>query len=112
MVKVSDITPYVVPGADVKTGDSVKIVRGLTTRSKTETGFDRDTAELIVKLPNGKEKPLTANRTTQKRLAAAFGDESDDWIGHSATCTIAQMLVRGTMKDVLYLDPVLTTKRK
>lgn len=106
MVKVSDITPYVVPNHDVQTGDTVVIMRGIGVREKAETGFDRDTAEIVVKLPNGKEKPLTINRTSQKNIAAVYGDESDDWKGKKARVSISNQNVRGTMRDIIYLEPV------
>lgn len=112
MVKISDITPYVVPNTDIKTGDKIQIVKGISMRPKAETGFDRDTAEIIVKLPNGKEKPLTLNRTSQKALAAKYGDESDEWKNQYALVKIALQSVRGTMKDVIYLEPTDSPKKE
>jgi len=101
-----------VPRVDVKTGDTITFLSGITVRGKAETGFDRDTAEVNIRLPNGKEKPLTVNRTSQKALSKAFGDESDDWKSHKAKVTIVQQQVRDQLKDVIYLEPIVSETGK
>ena len=106
VVKVSELSQYVQAGVDVKTGDVVRFVDAGVIRKAEETPFGRDVFQITVELPNGTQKIMTVNRTSQRNLAAAYGDDTENWVGEQAVVTIVKQNVRGTMKDVIYLNPL------
>ena len=62
----------------------------------------------------GKKKGLVANKTNSKRIAALYGDETDDWIGREiilytdqvdyAGKTVDAIRVRGPKKESVPCD--------
>jgi len=63
--------------------------------------------EFPVELPSGERKTWTPNKTTLKKLAAQFGDETDDWQGRKVKLTTARQNVRGEIKNVIYGEPFI-----
>ncbi|MCK4478434.1 hypothetical protein KAU88_07920 [Candidatus Bathyarchaeota archaeon] len=55
-----------------------------------------------VKLPDGKAKIWTPNKTTLKKLATVFGDDTDGWLGKRVKLSILKQNVRGEMRNVVY----------
>lgn len=103
MPNISDISDYVVPGDDVKDGDTIMFVDA----GRMHTYDDgRQTIQFNVKLPSGKQKILSLNRTSAKNLKEVYGDKTEDWIGKEALISIVKMNVRGQLKNVIYLYPV------
>lgn len=80
MVKIRFSSEFLRP-EDVPDGTVVTVVNEGHYRSPEETPFGREVFEIGVRLPNGKEKPWTMNKTTQKRMVQAHGDDSKNWVG-------------------------------
>jgi len=90
----------------VKNGDSLEIVNEGRFLTAEETGFGRAAFQIEVRLPNGAVKIWTMNKTTRKRLAAAYGDDSVNWIGKKVRTELLKQNVRGEVKTVIYGHPV------
>lgn len=112
MVKVSELSNFVVAGVDVHTGDIVTFTTPGVIRSAEETPFGREVFQIGVKLPDGSEKTLTMNKTSIRNIAREYGDETKEWVGKQAVVTLVKQMVRDTMKDVIYLNPLQKTLRK
>jgi hypothetical protein len=54
---------------------------------------------------NGVDFIFTCGKTNQKALAAAYGRNTDDWIGKKCGITIVKVMVGGEMKDSVMLTP-------
>jgi hypothetical protein len=104
MVKISDMDNYLHADA-VEDGDVIEIVGKPHYVSADESTFDRAYLEIIVKLPNGRQKTWTPNKTTLKKLAATFGDDADLWNGKRVQLKVLEQNVRGEMKGVIYGEP-------
>jgi hypothetical protein len=112
MVKVSELSNFVVAGVDIKTGDVLTFTTPGVLRSAEETPFGREVFQIGVKLPNGSEKTLTMNRTSIRNVAKEYGDETKEWVGKEAVVTLVKQMVRDNMKDVIYLNPLQKTLKK
>ena len=106
VVKVSELSSFVQAGVDVKTGDVVTFKDAGIIRSAEDTPFGREVFQVTIELPDESTKTLTMNRTSQRNIAKAYGDETEKWVNEKAVVTIVQQNVRGTMKDVVYLNPL------
>jgi len=104
MVKIR-VSEWLRP-SDVREGDIVTIADEGRNRSAEETPFGREVFEIGVKLPSGEVKLWTMNRTTQRRCAEAWGDETRNWIGKKVRIQLREQNVRGIMKTVIYGIPV------
>ena len=51
---------------------------------------------------NGDEYDWTANKTSLKAIVAAYGDESDDWVGKKVNLYSVEQNVAGQIKQVVY----------
>lgn len=106
MPNVNDMNDFVTAGEDVKEGDEIEFLDGGSV-AVLGTGADaHDVIQMKVKLPNGKEKKLSLNRTSMKNLSALYGSETESWQGKTAICTVISQNVKGTIRKVLYLMPV------
>ena len=76
MAKVSDVfaNPDTIRAADLDGKEYAVVIASVEQKS-----FD-DGAKLVIGFQNAKKK-LIANRTNAKRIAALYGDETDQWIG-------------------------------
>jgi len=106
IVKISELSDFIAAGVDVKTGDVLTFKDAGTIRSAEETPFGREVFQIKVELPDGNVKTLTMNRTSQRNIAKQYGDETENWVGKQAVVTLVKQNVRGTMKDVIYLNPL------
>ena len=105
MVRISDLDEYL-RASVVEEGDVIMITGKARYVGVEESAFGRAYLEIPVKLSSGKTKIWTPNKTTLKRLARVFGDDTDTWDGKQVRITIAKQNVRGEMRDVLYGEPV------
>ncbi|MDI6813769.1 MAG: hypothetical protein QMD10_09560 [Desulfitobacteriaceae bacterium] len=92
--------------SDVHEGDIVTIVNEGRNRGADETPFGREVFEIDVRLPSGEVKPWTMNRTTQRRCAEAWGDETKGWVDKPVRIQLREQSVRGIMKTVIYGVPI------
>lgn len=105
MVKMSEHEEFL-SAEMVKNGDLLEIVNEGRFLTADETPFKRASFQIEVKLPNGSVKTWTMNKTTRKRLAAAYGDDSREWIGKKVRVELLKQNVRGELKTVIYGHPV------
>jgi hypothetical protein len=111
MVKISDLDEYLHAEA-VQDGDIIEIVGKGRYVSAEESTFERAYLEISVKLPDGKGKIWTPNKTTLHMLAKAFGDDADLWISKKVMLNISRQNVRGKMIDVIYGEPVVVEEKQ
>lgn len=90
----------------IRDGDIVTIVDEGRNRSADETPFGREVFEIGVRLPSGEEKPWTMNRTTQRRCAEAWGDDTRDWVDKRVRIQLREQNVRGVMRTAIYGVPI------
>ena len=55
---------------------------------------------------NGEIKSLALNSTNRNCLIQHFGKETDAWVNQSCKIELIKMNVAGSLKDVIYLDPI------
>jgi len=53
--------------------------------SKDETGFEKDSFEITIKLPNGQNRVWTMNVTSQRMVARKLGTNTDTWVGKNVS---------------------------
>jgi len=71
--------------------------------SKDETGFEKDSFEITIKLPNGQNRVWTMNVTSQRMVARKLGTNTDTWVGKNVSLIKTEQNVRGKMKEVIYV---------
>jgi len=101
MPRISDLDDYLHAEA-VQDGEIVTIMTKPTFISEEQSAFDKAYFELSVQIQSGEIKTYTPNKTTLKKLAAKFGDETDTWVNKKIRLSKATMNVRGEMKSVLF----------
>jgi len=111
MVKISDMDEFLHADA-VFDGDIIEIVGKGRYVSAEDSTFERPYLEIPVKLPDGKTKTWTPNKTTLHMLAKAFGDDADLWVGKKVKLNISRQNVRGKMIDVLYGESVIAEEKQ
>ncbi len=105
MPKMSDFDEYL-NSTMVETGDIVVLLNEGEFIPAEDTTFNRTVFQISVRIPDNRIKTWTMNKTTQKRLIAAYGDESSQWVNKPVKLEILKQNVRGDMKNVLYGFPV------
>lgn len=103
-MKIKPPSDYVVPNIDIKDGEYIKILNEGEYR-KLPQDQSREVLTFRVETPNGDEKNLSMNPTSQKELILAWGDDSKKWIGKRCKADIVKQKVFDKMKDVIYLHP-------
>jgi len=111
MPKISDLDEYLHADA-ITNGDIISITGKARFISADESAFERAYLEIPVKLPDGKSKIWTPNKTTLRILAKEFGDDTDVWVGKRVKITISKQNVRGKMTDVIYGEAVVEPIQK
>lgn len=105
MVKLSDLEDFLKPD-DVRDGDVVIILDEGVFKTAQETPFGRPAFQVPVKLPDGRVKTATINRTSRKSLASAYGDDTKEWSQRQSKVSKVKQNVQSVMRDVLYFYPV------
>ena len=59
----------------------------------------------------GETKDLAINSTSRNTLILHFGKETKDWVNKKAKIQLVKQNVAGSLKDVLYLDPIITVNK-
>jgi hypothetical protein len=105
MPRISDHAEFL-SGSMVKNEDVVVLTNAGAFREPEETGLQRTVFQIDVRLPDGRKKVWTMNKTTRERLAQTYGDNTEDWINKSVRVQVLQQNVRGEVKSVIYGYPV------
>jgi hypothetical protein len=105
MPKISDHEEFL-NASMVKDKEVVVMLDTGAFREPEETGFQRTVFQVRVRLPDGRTKTWTMNKTTRSRLALAYGDDTASWVNRLVQVQVLQQNVRGEVKQVLYGYPV------
>lgn len=75
--------------------------------SKAQDGSAVKTVlQILVELPNGKNKIYTPNATTRQVLKEKWGKDTENWVNKKAKVTFVKQLAFGKQIDVLVLEPL------
>ena len=114
MANLNDLSKFLKKG-DLKKGDILTFADGGSIEevdfSKAKDGSGVKTVfQITVTLPNGKDKILTINKTSQGIISEKFGVETENWIGEEVEVDYIQQLCFGKLTDVLVLKPITEAK--
>ena len=108
-MKLKNPSDYVTANIDIKTGDIVQFLNeGAYTNPPQNP--EREVLTFKVLLPNGEEKKISVNKTSQKELMSAWCPDDMDsshWVGKRAKVKIVNQKVFNEFKDVIYLTPLI-----
>jgi len=105
MVKLEPTGNFLMP-TDVKTGDTVTLTDEGRNLTAQETPFGRAVFQIGVKAGD-EDKVWTMNKTTQRRLIEAWGDETSGWVDKKVKIEVLKQNVRGEIRSVIYGFPVV-----
>ena len=105
MPKMSDHDEFL-NSTMVENGDIIVLLNEGTFKEPEETGLQRTVFHINVGLPDQRKKIWGMNKTTRRRLAKAFGDDSATWVNKRVRLEITTQNVMGEMRDVLWGHPV------
>lgn len=96
---------------DLKQGDVITFVNAGEIKevdfSKTQDGSQVKTVfQILIELPNAKNKVYTPNATTRDALSAKWGKNTEAWVGKKADVNFVKQLAFGKQIEVLVLEPV------
>lgn len=107
MVEIPNLDLFLT-AADVPAETEAEFIDEGKVVPKEETGFDSNTFDITIKLPNGAKRVWTMNKTSQRAVARHYGTDSKAWIGRKVVLHTSEQNVRGEMKKVIYVKRVLT----
>ena len=93
--------------AEVEAGDLVTFKDAGEWVKSTKFTYEDGTpkTDFIIKVDhNGVEKSMRLNKTNREILKSVYGDETEAWVGKSATITKLKALVAGKMQDCIILE--------
>lgn len=90
---------------NVKTGDILTI---LTAGERDTEGEFGERLIVDVAVNDSEEEVLkySFNKTSLRAAAATWGDNTDNWIGGKLVVNVAQSMVSGSLKNVVYTEPI------
>jgi len=95
--------------SDVEDGDILEIMDPgeiITTNFRREDEEEKMVLQIGMKLPTGKIKKMTINRTNRENIAERFGPLTEHWVGAHLEVMKVRQLVFGESKWVIHLKPV------
>ena len=104
MPNVGKLSPYL-SAVDVQGEATVKFVDAGKLVTKEFNGEEKTVLEITVELEDG-TKLWSPNGTSYRKIAEKYGPNTEDWVGKEAKVTVVTMNVAGTMRKVLYGEPV------
>ena len=114
MVKLSSGKSWV-KSADLNSGDVLVIqTGGEWVESQTFKHPDGNPVKQFVLTVafGGEDKDMSLNKLSRTNLCAAWGNETDTWIGGCAKVDKVKVMVGGEMKDSVVLSPMDKTEGK
>lgn len=94
---------------DIKQGDTITILDGGEFVASAKYTYNDGTPrkDLLFKIKhNDKELSMRLNATNKKTLVAAFGDDTDAWVGKIVKLDVANVMVSGKMMKTIIMQPV------
>lgn len=67
---------------------------------------DRQVFQIDIKLPDGEQRTWSPNLTSQRKIAAEYGQNTDEWEGKQVKLEATKQNVRGETKLVVYGSPI------
>ena len=109
MPNVNDLNEFISP-EDVIDGDIITFVdpgeiKKVDFSPKKDGSNERLVLQITIELPDGKEKRMTMNKTSQRAIAAKYSPNSEQWVGKKAKIVLVRQNVGGNLKPVIYLEP-------
>ena len=92
---------------DVNSGDIIVFKSAGDWKENTRYQYDdgNNKMDFVMKVDfNGEEKDMRINATNRKTLIAAYGDDTEAWIGKTAKITKVKCMVGGKMQDCIILE--------
>lgn len=105
MPKISDHQEFL-NASMIEDGALLVILNEGEFKDPSITGLSRTVFHIDVRLPDGRTKIWSANKTSQKNLAKFYGDDTAGWVKKRVKMRIVEQNVRGEMKEILYGYPV------
>lgn len=110
MANVNDLNPYL-SASDVQDGDVLvfttegELIEKDFSRANEEADV-RTILEIEVKLPSGKTKICSPNKTSRDAIKETFGPDTENWKDKSVKVELCKQNVGGKFRQVIYLTPV------
>lgn len=108
MPDTRDLNEFV-SAKDVEDGDILEIMDAgeiISTNFRKEDEDEKLVLQMGIRLPSGKVKKMTINRTNRENIAERFGPLTEHWIGIHVKVLKIKQSVFGEMKHVIHLKPV------
>ena len=93
--------------ADVSNGDMItfKSQGDWIENTRYQYPDGNNKVDFVIKVEiKGEEKSMRMNATNRKVIIAAYGEETQDWVGKTARITKVNALVGGKMQDCIILQ--------
>ena len=105
MVKLK--TSEYLKAADLDGDTTVEFVdegRYVDSSFKDDAGNTKQNFNITIKFGDT-EKSWSMNKTSQRTVAEAYGNDTDQWVGQTAILKKVQMMVGKEMRDVIMGEP-------
>ena len=107
---INDLNQFIT-AADVNEGDVLIFTNAgeIVERdySEKQDGTDlQQVLQLEVELPTGKRKRISPNKTSRNAIAEKYGVNTENWVNKAVAVTLLKQNVRGSIRNVIYLEPV------
>lgn len=119
LVKTEQISEFILPPMLETHGSIIRLLPNEDdskhcgyVRSAKDTPFNRPTVEFYVEFRKDKfRKKYTMNKTTFRKCASIWGDDSDDWVNKELELKAVDQMVRGELRKVIYGEPLLPAEK-
>ena len=105
MPNVGKLSPYL-SAVDVQGEATIKFVDAGKLVTKEFQGEEKTVLEITVELEDGSTKSWSPNGTSYRKIAEKYGPNTEGWVDKVVKITVVTMSVAGTMRKVLYGEPV------
>ena len=103
-MKLQIKSEFVTPNSDVKDDDIITFVDSGKWNTLPQDP-DKEVLQFTVKLQDDSIKKMTVNKTSQRILLQAWGEETENWKGKQAKASVVKQNVMGEIRFVIYLNP-------
>ncbi len=105
-MKIVIPSDYVKVGTNIKEGDKVKLLdEGEWGTLTGKDGTEKKVLNFRLQMADGSVKGYTMNKTTQRKMIEAFGNESENWMNKPLIAHTPEQLSFGRLMKILVLVP-------
>lgn len=90
---------------NVKTGDILTILTAGERDTEGEYG-ERLVVDVSINEDSDETLKYSFNKTSLRAAASVWGDDTGNWIGGRLKVSVAQSMISGSLKNVVYTEPV------